>query len=199
MTPPDDKNAALADELETALSYYRDGTEEIAYFCIRNSDAILAALRSAPSERANATRAEIVEQCARVAESEVEGHDPENCKRDCDRAHIEGKIEAAMAIAKSIRALASSAAPGDGEWRPIESAPKDGDGFILLYCPEGNSRWLANWQRGRWFGVDDYGLTREGHSAGDADVVTGWAVTHWRPLPAPPHIDSNAAEKDDPK
>lgn len=72
-------------------------------------------------------------------------------------------------------------------WNSMESAPKDR--FILLYCAEDNSRWLAKWQGARWFGVDDSGLSREGHSAGDPEVVTGWAINCWRPLPEPPYID----------
>lgn len=70
------------------------------------------------------------------------------------------------------------------QWRPIETAPKDV--FIFLYCPEDGSRWLAKWQDRRWHGVDDMGLTRAGASAGDPDVVTGWFVSHWMPLPPPP-------------
>lgn len=72
-------------------------------------------------------------------------------------------------------------------WRPIETAPKDR--LILLYCTEDNSRWWAMWQGGRWYGVDDMGLTREGHSAGDPEVVTGWAVTAWMPIPDQPYRD----------
>lgn len=74
-------------------------------------------------------------------------------------------------------------------WRPIETAPKEGETFILLWCAEDNSRWLAKWQGQRWYGVDDLGLTREGHSEGDPDVVTGWAVNAWMSLPDPPHHD----------
>lgn len=71
-------------------------------------------------------------------------------------------------------------------WRPIETAPKDG-GFMLLYCAEDKSRWLASWQGGQWYGVDDLGLTRQGHSHGDPDYVTGWFITAWMPLPDPPY------------
>lgn len=70
------------------------------------------------------------------------------------------------------------------DWRPIASAPRDY--FILLYCAEDRSRWLAKWQGDRWAGVDDCGLTREGHSQGDPNVVTGWAVNGWMPLPKMP-------------
>lgn len=69
-------------------------------------------------------------------------------------------------------------------WQSIETAPKDR--FIFLYCQEDDSRWLAKWQGHRWYGVDDYGLSRQGSSQGDPDVVTGWFVTHWMPLPEPP-------------
>lgn len=72
-------------------------------------------------------------------------------------------------------------------WRPIETAPKEGEHFFLLYCAEDNSRWLARWQDDRWYGVDDLGLTREGHSAGDTDWATGWFVNAWMPLPDPPY------------
>lgn len=70
-------------------------------------------------------------------------------------------------------------------WRPIETAPLRG--FILLYCAEDKSRWLASWQGERWYGVDDMGLAREGASFGDPNVVTGWVVNAWMPLPYPPH------------
>lgn len=70
-------------------------------------------------------------------------------------------------------------------WRPIESAPKDG-AFILLWCAEDGSRWLASWQSDRWYGVDDMGLTRDGQSAGDTRYVTGWFVDAWMPLPEGP-------------
>lgn len=72
-------------------------------------------------------------------------------------------------------------------WRPMKSAPKQCETFILLWCAEDNSRWLASWQGQRWYGVDDLGLTREGYSEGDPDVVTGWAVNAWMPLPDPPY------------
>ena len=71
-------------------------------------------------------------------------------------------------------------------WQPINTAPKDGDYFILLYCAEDKSRWLAKWQGDRWYGVDDLGLTREGYSYGDPNVFTGWAINAWMALPPPP-------------
>lgn len=73
------------------------------------------------------------------------------------------------------------------QWQPIHTAPKDR--FIFLYCPEDGSRWLAKWQGYGWYGVDaDYGLTREGYSFGDPNVVTGWAVTQWHDTPPSPSL-----------
>jgi hypothetical protein len=76
-------------------------------------------------------------------------------------------------------------------WRTMESAPKDPEKFIILFCLEDKTRWIASWQGGRWFGVDDMGLRREGHTEGDPEVVTGWAVNCWMPLPDIPFIDSD--------
>jgi hypothetical protein len=68
-------------------------------------------------------------------------------------------------------------------WEPISSAPTDR--FLILYCPEDESRWLAKWQGGCWHGVDvEHGLTREGRSLGDPEFVTGWFVSHWAELPS---------------
>ncbi|MCA1831253.1 MAG: hypothetical protein LC750_00635 [Actinobacteria bacterium] len=78
-------------------------------------------------------------------------------------------------------------------WRDIACAPKDGT-FILLWCQEDGSRWLASWQSDRWYGVDDLGLTRQGQSAGDPDHVTGWFLDAWMPLPAPPHTEREDGE-----
>lgn len=71
-----------------------------------------------------------------------------------------------------------------GEWQPMKTAPKDR--FILLWCPEDQSRWFAKWQQGEWYGVDDDGLTRSGQSTHDPDYVTGWFVDAWQPSPLRP-------------
>lgn len=69
-------------------------------------------------------------------------------------------------------------------WRDIATAPKDQ--FILLWCAEDGTRWLAKWQGDRWYGVDDNGLTRCGSTFGDPDWVTGWFLNAWMPLPDAP-------------
>lgn len=84
-----------------------------------------------------------------------------------------------------VAALASSepqSPPVSAGWQPIDTAPKSR--FIIVYCPEDNSRWLAKWQSGHWYGCDvDHGLLREGMGPED---VTGWKVTLWTDAPAPP-------------
>lgn len=77
-------------------------------------------------------------------------------------------------------------------WQPIETAPKNR--FILLWCKEDNSTWFAKWQGGVWHGVDELGLTREGHGADNENFVTGWAVNAWQPLPALPAITARTEE-----
>ncbi|WP_027039081.1 hypothetical protein [Mesorhizobium ciceri] len=77
--------------------------------------------------------------------------------------------------------------PDENGWIDISTAPKDR--FLLLSCGEDKSIWFAKWQGDVWHGVDEFGLTREGHSAGDSNFVTGWFVERWQPLPAPPSID----------
>lgn len=62
------------------------------------------------------------------------------------------------------------------EWRPIESAPKDGTP-ILTYCPQGPKygKWAVRqnvWRDGAWqYSNQPY-----------------WPPTHWMPLPEPPAI-----------
>lgn len=80
------------------------------------------------------------------------------------------------------------------EWQAIETAPTDR--FILLYCSEDHSRWLAKWQDDVWHGIDELGLTRVGHSTGDPRFVTGWFVDNWRDIPAPPTPPLPAAVSD---
>jgi hypothetical protein len=87
-------------------------------------------------------------------------------------------------IARSAAALSLQLLREPTDWQPMETAPHDQ--FIMLWCPEDNSRWLAKWQGDRWYGVDDMGFSRQGASEGDPNVVTGWFVRCWVRLPNPP-------------
>lgn len=87
---------------------------------------------------------------------------------------------------------AASAPPCKSEWRPIESAPRDGTDILVYFAPitgRITGAWKVSWENlygertpedGSWC-VDDnkhgpYPL--RGYCAGDA--------THWQPLPASP-------------
>ena len=95
------------------------------------------------------------------------------CDPDCGTGCACPKV---MSLARA----ALSALEGGGMvvgkgWQPIETAPKDQ--FILLWVKEDGSRWLAKWQGGNWYGVDELGLTR---------CSSTYEPTHWHPLPRPP-------------
>lgn len=60
------------------------------------------------------------------------------------------------------------------EWQPIETAPKDWNEILTIYCPGGGegSYWIV------FFNGDYF-----------EDVSGGFKIehaTHWMPLPAPP-------------
>lgn len=57
-------------------------------------------------------------------------------------------------------------------WQPIESAPMDGRAVILAHM--GGKPYIGKWCHDTW--VDERGLSR--------------GPSHWRPLPAPPTLDS---------
>lgn len=90
--------------------------------------------------------------------------------------------EAIAALATPPAPVRGAAEPGEIAWQLIDTAPKDS--FIIVYCPEDSSRWLAKWQGGEWYGSDcEHGILRTGHSLGDPNYVTGWFVSHWRDVP----------------
>ena len=65
------------------------------------------------------------------------------------------------------------------DWRPIETAPKDGTKVLMFPSPHGfyAGYWIGHWTDlygGVWY-MDDIG-----HLNGM------WAPTHWMPLPPPP-------------
>lgn len=72
-------------------------------------------------------------------------------------------------------------APGEcGEWRPIETAPKDGETPLLL------------WEAGSAF-VGYRGADFPDDAACDA-MGTACYPTHWRPLPTPPSVPQNGEQ-----
>ena len=73
----------------------------------------------------------------------------------------------------------------DQEWRPIETAPKDGT-KVLVYDESYGLPQKA------WFGKDHFDEEHEGWLFGDGDdyscglYFTPINPTHWMPLPKPP-------------
>ncbi len=70
------------------------------------------------------------------------------------------------------------------EWRPIETAPKDGT-HILCYIPETSEpalMYVLKWDRHPSWGLSWLEADGEGWMA--------CAPTHWMPLPAPPKGDN---------
>lgn len=67
------------------------------------------------------------------------------------------------------------------DWRPIESAPRDGTAILGIDMndskkPQTTVQWEPRWTGGRWY------LVVEGENAESG----AWTPTHWQPLPKPP-------------
>lgn len=66
------------------------------------------------------------------------------------------------------------------DWQPIETAPKDGTGFLGWW-----PHWTAFpvriwWQNNQWYMAEDHPATW--HDG----MPRGHGPTHWMPLPEPP-------------
>lgn len=87
----------------------------------------------------------------------------------------ENDLRAAVAAVNFLRTHSAEIAGAlrDAErWQPIESAPRDGRAVILAHM--GGKPYIGKWCHDTW--VDERGLSR--------------GPSHWRPLPAPPTLDS---------
>lgn len=68
---------------------------------------------------------------------------------------------------------------GDSQWRPIETAPKDGTSILICGFGGANKYFVADvkWNEGEWCLFDP------------AEDLYSWPCygpSHWMPLPAPP-------------
>lgn len=98
-----------------------------------------------------------------------------------------GLLDDAATTIRALRELVTS--PGD--WKPINTAPRDGS-EVLLYSPHLDDVWVGAWTTGR----DNI------RNCDWADFVTvslerGLNPTRWMPLPAPPQASPLQQEKTD--
>ena len=69
------------------------------------------------------------------------------------------------------------------QWRPIESAPRDGSS-VLLWCKHKTDEYFSIVQ-GSWFEAQFYADSREYI----IDWEDGLTAAHWMPLPQPPESE----------
>ena len=124
------------------------------------------AVNAAYSERIN----ELDQEVARL-ESEIENAEAENERL--------GEMNTAIIAAANERISTLKAIPAQ-DWRPIESAPKDGLIDIWIVTNDGGFRW-SNCVYDRI--CDEWRTSRP---SGRLLSIKARCVTHWMPLPSPP-------------
>lgn len=79
-----------------------------------------------------------------------------------------------LAILDDLDARRRSPSPEAVEWRPIESAPKDGTAVLTIHVGVDRHYEIAWFERRGWYGqASGYWQDKD-------------APTHWQPLPSPP-------------
>jgi len=81
-----------------------------------------------------------------------------------------------LAQCKAYQAGVSAGRDGTFDWRPIETAPKDGTTIWACHWRMAHRGMLSFWE-GRWQLVDELENLPKGY---------GFEPTHWMPLPEPP-------------
>jgi len=81
------------------------------------------------------------------------------------------------------------------EWQPIETAPKDGTTILAWgpYSEPATYQWRTNVRLVGWVPVWDGFLVIEYQSDFGTEYKTADPLTHWMPLPQPPHHLSGGA------
>lgn len=82
------------------------------------------------------------------------------------------------------------ASPAENDWRPVETAPKDGTPILARYMWLGEHRYLVvrRSQNGPWWLADHDGLIKHDD---DKAKPSNYEFTHWRPI-TPPTLDGSA-------
>lgn len=75
------------------------------------------------------------------------------------------------------------------DWRPIETAPKDGRALLAWNGNPLNYVWMVCWaEEGGWF-IPSCG--RDGQTHGGYFSSPQFSPTHWKPLPEPPQENTH--------
>jgi hypothetical protein len=147
-----------------------DGEEEVARMCL-------------PAAVATFT-------CAARRQGSAGGNDPADCDwPTCGCDEHASKVIAALQESGHLKEPASAAS----EWRPIESAPKDG--VIQLWVPPFGI-WVDGPWRGAWSYAAQQWVLHSPFTAADGRSICVTDIphpTHWMPLPTAPSI---AAQKE---
>lgn len=70
------------------------------------------------------------------------------------------------------------------EWQPIDSAPRDG---TLILVSNGEDVGVAGFVNNRFCWAKGAGWAWEGDGDYGGLADCDWTLTHWQPLPEPPH------------
>lgn len=142
------------------------------------------------------SRDDLIERCAKSAyERERRGGVPWS-------KLVKSARQAWLADTATILAEHESYLAECGEWRTMESAPKDGT-QVLAHCIANGVPYIAViWWRGDKYKTwpDELGYVwrlahDDGAVGGFADTLPNPGPTHWQPLPAPPIAASIAASQ----
>ena len=106
----------------------------------------------------------------------------EEAAKTAEERPLQSGMDEWDSTAAAIRALKPVEVPATSQWRPIDTAPKDGKTEVWVYCPDAA---YTKCDVARWDGDG-----RGGYGWVSARCVDGLAVdgtpTLWQPLPALP-------------
>jgi hypothetical protein len=72
------------------------------------------------------------------------------------------------------------------EWRPIETAPRDGS-WVLVHDRFEDNPCVASWDGSQWIADKTFVKALGGRGGAMViDEIDSHYLTHWHPLPAPP-------------
>lgn len=171
----------VSDERLAKLLEMHEGRPWYAWADVISNGEVVSMIRELQDRRSSSrlrSRAEVIEECARVVEAR---RNPESSKWDAYNCAMD-------AAAAAIRSLPSSDG-GDG-WQDISTAPRDGT-LVDLWYPRGGGRYIDMlWRDGQWWIGDAHDPECYG---GVVDPKV--QPTHWRHRPSPPSTTAPVADE----